>query len=112
MSRAIQVGMFLNGFYNSNAPLAGGKVYVYDAGGVVAQPNWSSAIKGAPTLNAQPVILDSEGRAGIFCDSLQTGTLVRTKFIVKDASDNTIATFDNLTYANVVYDILFKTDII
>src|SRR6266511_318129 len=61
-----------------NAPLAGGKVYVYLAGTLTQTPSYTTA--ALSVANANPVILDANGEADIF---LPTGSY---KIILQDAS--------------------------
>ena len=75
-------------FTNSaGAPLVGGKVYTYDAGTNTPRPTYADAAGTVPNTN--PVILDARGEATIFWN----GTY---KIVLKDASDVTIWTVDNV----------------
>lgn len=71
---------------NSGFPLAGGKVYTYDAGTTTPRTTWTDAAQTTP--NANPVILDSAGRATIFW----SGTY---KVVLKTSADVTVSTVDN-----------------
>lgn len=75
-------------FDNSGNPLAGGKVYTYEAGTTTPKDTYTN--QGGGTPNANPVILDSAGRASIWLSGSY-------KIVVKDSSDNTITTDDNIT---------------
>lgn len=76
-------------FADSNgAPLAGGKIYTYIAGTTTPQASYTDSTAITPLAN--PVILDSAGRAQIWL----SGTY---KIVVKDSLDNTISTTDNIT---------------
>jgi hypothetical protein len=76
-------------FADSNgAPLAGGLIYTYAAGTLTPQATYTDS--GAGTPNANPVVLDSAGRAVIWLSG-------NYKIIVKDSGGNTIQTVDNVT---------------
>ena len=76
-------------FQDSNGlPLAGGKVYAYAAGTLTPKNTFTDSTEATP--NANPVILDSAGRAAIWINGSY-------KFIVKDSADTTIRTVDNVT---------------
>jgi len=49
---------------NSGDPAAGYQLFVYDSGGTNKQPTWSD--QGLSAANANPIVLDSAGRASIF----------------------------------------------
>lgn len=76
-------------FYdNSGNPLSGGKVYTFQAG--TSTPLASYTDRGGATPNANPVVLNSAGRASIW---LQTN--VAYKIRVDDSAGNVIATVDD-----------------
>lgn len=76
-------------FENSaGAPLVGGKLYTYDAGTTNPRATYQDAAGTIPNTN--PVILDARGEATVFWN----GTY---KIILKDASDVTIWTVDNVS---------------
>lgn len=76
-------------FYdNSGNPLSGGKVWTYEAG--TSTPLASYTDRGGSVANANPVVLDSAGRASIW---LQTN--VAYKIRVDDSAGNVIATVDD-----------------
>jgi len=74
---------------NNGIALAGGKVYTYDGGTTTPKATYADADGGTP--NANPVILDSRGEAGIW---LSDGMY---KFVVKDSADSTIYTVDDIS---------------
>jgi hypothetical protein len=82
---------FLSGQYfdNNGAPLVGGKVYAYQAGTSTPQATYTDSALGTPNTN--PVILDSSGAAEIWLDPS-----LSYKFVIKDSSDVTIRTRDNV----------------
>lgn len=71
------------------APLVLGKVYTYIAGSETPLATYTNAGGGTP--NANPVILDSAGRANIW---LSSSSLY--KFIVKDSVDALVYSVDNI----------------
>jgi microcystin-dependent protein len=76
------------GFDGDGAPLAGGKLYTYEAG--TSTPKATYTTKAAGTANANPVVLDGDGYADVWLD---TGGY---KFVLKDANDVTLWTTDNI----------------
>lgn len=80
---------------SAGVPLAGGSVTTYLTGTTTATPTWSAIAMGSGNLHANPVVLDSAGRATIF---LLRGLGYR--FVVKDAAGVTIETIDGI----LVYD--------
>jgi hypothetical protein len=76
-------------FFDSNGlPLSGGKLYTYDAGTTTPKTTYSDR---SGTANTNPVILDSNGYADVWIDSGYY------KFVLKDSSDNTIWTKDQIS---------------
>jgi hypothetical protein len=75
-------------FDDNGAPLAGGKVYYYDAGTSDAKDTYSD--QAGTIANANPVILDSAGRATIF---LGSGSY---KQVVKTSADVLVSTVDGI----------------
>ena len=76
-------------YFDANGdPLASGKIYTYEAGTSTPKATYTDAAGGTP--NANPVILDSAGRATIW----GTGAY---KIVVKDSADATLYTDDNYT---------------
>lgn len=74
---------------NNGAPLAGGKIYTYQAGTLIAQATYTDSTGG--TQNANPVILDAAGRAQIWFTSLAY------KIAVNDLNDVNIYTVDGFS---------------
>ncbi len=70
----------------NGSPYALCKVYHYAAGTTTDANMWSD--EGLTTTVAQPLVADSSGRATAYGDNLY-------KIVVKDASDNTLYTWDN-----------------
>lgn len=83
-------------FFDSNGvPLDSGKIYTYGAGGTTPASTYTSST--GLTLNANPIILESDGRtpAEIW---LTTGSTY--KFVLKDSLNNLIGTYDNIPGVN------------
>lgn len=79
---------FVQFFDDDGEPLAGGKLYTYEAGTTTPKATYTDA--GGLTPNANPVILDANGRATVFLSGSY-------KFTLKDSSDVTIEETDNVT---------------
>lgn len=81
-------------FDNNGNPLTGGKLYTYAAGTTTPQATYTSS--SGNTANTNPVILDSAGRVSGSSEIwLTSGSLY--KFVMKDANDVLIATWDNIS---------------
>lgn len=78
------------GFDNNGDPLDGGKLYTYTAGTTTPAATYSDV--GLTVANANPIILDSAGRATIF---LSPGASY--KFALKTSADVAIWTVDNVS---------------
>jgi hypothetical protein len=76
-------------------PLSGGKVYTYTAG--TSTPKATYTDSTGVTQNSNPVILDSAGRAAIWMNGAY-------KIVLKDSTDTTIYTTDNVTSSTAVGD--------
>lgn len=88
--RAVQVEFLLAGLTDNNGdPLNGGKVYSYESGTTTPQALYTT--QDQTTAATNPLILDSNGRARVFAEGSY-------KLVIKDASDNTLYTWDNLQY--------------
>lgn len=75
-------------FDADGAPLAGGKLYTYEAGTTTPKATYVDR-NGTPNTN--PVIMDSEGYADVWIDSGYY------KFVLKDSLDNVLWTKDQLS---------------
>jgi hypothetical protein len=71
----------------SGNPLSGGKVYSYDAGTTTPRTTWQNPSK--TLTHANPVVLDSNGRAEIWAEG-------NYKFEVRTATEVIIDTIDNV----------------
>lgn len=102
--------VFWQSFDDDGNPLSGGKVYTYDAGTTTNKETYTNSSESAQ--NANPIILDADGRADIW---LASGAY---KFIIKDANDVLIDEVDNITgdasnvFGSSVVDISTNTNIV
>ena len=78
-------------FDNNGVPLAGGKIYTYEAGTTTPLATYTSSTGN--TAHTNPIILDSAGRVpgGEIWNALRL-----YKFVLKTSADVTIATYDNV----------------
>ena len=74
------------GLDNNGDPLSGGKLYTYAAGTTTPLATYSDV--GLTTPNANPIILDSGGRATVFLSATSY------KFVLKTSADVTVWTQD------------------
>lgn len=78
-------------FYdNNNFPLAGGQLYTYQAGTTTPAATYTDST--AITPNPNPVVMNARGEASVWLSPTQA-----YKFVLKDASGNTIWTADQIT---------------
>lgn len=88
-----QVDFLLAGIRDtSGQPLTAGKVYAYAAGTTTPKNTYTDSAGTTPATN--PIILDAYGRAQIYADGAY-------KFLIKDSSDATLYTWDNLYFSRV-----------
>lgn len=71
----------------TGAPLAGGKVYLYEKGTTTPKTTWADVDKAA--ANTHPVILDANGQAAVYIEGAY-------KVRIDDANDVTLLTEDGL----------------
>lgn len=83
---------FAQFFDNNGDPLSGGKLYTYSAGTTTPKATYTAA--DGLTANANPVILDSSGRATIFLNGSY-------KFTLKTSADVLVEETDNITSFSV-----------
>jgi hypothetical protein len=76
---------------DDGAILAGGKLYVYLAGTSTPTDTYTQSDLDPAHKNANPVVLDSAGRATVYLDPSIT-----YKFVMKDADNVTLWTNDNV----------------
>lgn len=82
-------------FDAAGVPLAGGKVYTYDAGTTTPKDSYTDSTGGTP--NANPVILDAAGEADIWLDGFY-------HVVVDDANDVQQYDTDNVSSSDYVPD--------
>lgn len=87
-------------FNNNGVVLSGGKIYTYLAG--TSTPATTYTTVQANIAHANPIVLDSAGRVPGGEIWLTDGVLY--KFILKDANDALIATYDNINGIGSVLD--------
>lgn len=81
--------VFKQRFFDANGlPLAGGNLYTYLATTTTPQSTYTNT---GGTLNANPVVLDSNGYCDVWIDPN-----ISYKFVLKDSSGNTLWTVDNV----------------
>ena len=81
-------------FYDSNGdPLAGGKLYSYEAGTTTPKATYTTS--AGDVANANPIILDANGECNVYINA------ENYKFVLKDSSDVTQWTVDNATLPSV-----------
>ena len=82
-------------FDNNGVPLAGGKLYTYQAGTTTPQATYTSSSGATPQTN--PVVLDSAGRVSgeIWLTNGQA-----YKFVLKTSADVQIWSMDNVSGVN------------
>jgi hypothetical protein len=83
-------------FDNDGVPLAGGKLFSFEAGTTTPQITFTSA--DGVTQHANPIILDSAGRVPGGQIWLSTG--LNYKFVLETSDSVLIATWDNITGIN------------
>ena len=91
---------------NNTNPLSGGKIYTYAAGTTTPQSTYTSNTGGTP--HANPIILDSSGR--IPGNEMWVTDGVSYKFVVKDSTDVTLYTIDNIIAPYINNDLASTTD--
>ena len=84
-------------FDDNGTPLNGGYLYTYYAGTSTNKATYTDATGATP--NANPVVLDSAGRASVY---LAAGAY---KFVLKDSDGNTIWTEDNVADSSVTTEV-------
>jgi hypothetical protein len=83
-------------FTNDGVPLAGGLIYTYAAGTNTPVATYTSA--SGSIAHSNPIVLDSAGRVPSGEIWLTDG--VSYKFVLKDANDALLATYDNIVGIN------------
>jgi len=91
---AVNLSPIGNGFQfftTTGIPLAGGKIYTYQAGSSTPLATYTD--NTGATANANPIVLGTDGRPAT---EIWLTYGYNYKFVLKDASDSTIQTYDNL----------------
>jgi microcystin-dependent protein len=91
---AVNLSPIGNGFQfftTTGLPLAGGKIYTYQAGSSTPLATYTD--NTATVANANPIVLGSDGRPA---DEIWLTYGYNYKFVLKTADDSTIQTYDNL----------------
>lgn len=83
-------------FNDNGDPLAGGKIYTYAAGTTTPVATYTNS--SGSIAHSNPIVLDGAGRVPTGEIWLTDGILY--KFVVKDAANNLIGTYDNLSGIN------------
>lgn len=91
MSTPVQVEALIAGLTDSSGqPLAGGKIYTYEAGTTTPKTTWQDNLK--VSAHANPIILDAQGKKLVFADGAY-------KFRIDSSADVTLYTHDNLLFS-------------
>ena len=91
---AVNLSPIGNGFQfftTTGLPLAGGKIYTYQAGSSTPLATYTD--NTGATANANPIVLGTDGRPS---SEIWLTYGYNYKFILKDANDTTIQSYDNL----------------
>lgn len=85
------------GFTPGGLPLNGGLIYTYLAGTTTPEATYTAPATGTQSQNANPIVLNTDGRppSEIWLIAGQA-----YKFVLNDAQNNLIATYDNLIGIN------------
>ncbi len=84
-------------FTNNGVPLTGGKIYTYSAGTTTPATTYTTSQGNVQWTN--PIVLNAAGRVPSGGEIWLTDGL-NYKFVLKDANDVTIATYDNISGIN------------
>lgn len=80
-------------FTDDGVPLSGGKIFTYLSGTTTPTPTYTTA--AGDIAHTNPIILDSAGR--VPTGEVWVDGSIRYKFVIKDANDVLIGTYDNLS---------------
>jgi hypothetical protein len=84
-------------FTNNGVPLTGGKIYTYSAGTTTPATTYTTSQGNVQWTN--PIVLNAAGRVPSGGEIWLTDG-INYKFVLKDANDVTIATYDNISGIN------------
>lgn len=93
-------------FDDSGNPLVGGKLYSYLAGSNTPQATYTDS--SGITPHANPIILDSAGR--VPGNEIWVTEGISMKFVLKNSSDATIYTVDNINTSYIAADLASTAD--
>ena len=93
-------------FDNNGVPLAGGLIYTYAAGTTTPQATYTSS--SGTIAQSNPIVLNSAGRVAVGEVWVSEG--VTYKFVLKDSTETTIGTYDNINSTYVASDLANTTD--
>jgi hypothetical protein len=79
-------------FSNAGVVLQGGKLFTYIAGSSTPQATWTDSTQAVQ--NANPIVFDAAGRPP---NEIWLANGIAYKFILKDANNNTLGTWDNIS---------------
>lgn len=97
----IYVPHFIQFFDDNGDPLAGGKLYTYEAGTSTPKATYTDAGGGTP--NANPVVLDAAGRATVFLSGAYKFTLkTSADVLVKETNNITAFSVQSATVDNII----------
>lgn len=94
MSGTVAPSPYFHGYDGNGDPIASGKLYTFAAGTTTPLATYSDSALTTP--NANPVILDSAGRATVFLSATSY------KFVLKTSADVTVWTQDGVTAVPVL----------
>lgn len=83
-------------FSNNGVPLSGGKLYTYVAGSTTPEATYTTSSGTPGTEHTNPIVLNAAGRVPSGGEIWLTQNIVY-KFLLKDANDVLIATYDNIS---------------
>ena len=83
---------------DNGAPLAGGLVYVYLAGGTTPTPTYQTSAGSGGASNSNPIVLDSAGRVPY---QIWLTDEIIYKFVLKTSGGSTVRTEDNVYGASI-----------
>lgn len=92
-------------FTNDGIPLAGGLLYTYVAGTTTPQVTYTTS--AGIVAHPNPIVLDSAGK--VPTGEIWTVNGSNYKFVLKDASNVTIATYDNIQSGVYASDVIYTS---
>ena len=109
MSATLTPSPFMQFFTEGGVPLAGGKLYTYQAGSATPADTYTDATGTVP--NANPVILNSRGEAAVWLTNAATSSWGGAyKFVLTDSTNVQVWSADNIEGLLGASDIANNTD--